>query len=1246
MNLAKSTKIYWFSATLMLLVTISFDTQLFCMAEVMEGAEMGIEGGLETGVRDAALEAAERAFGNAEELSTEDLVSMRETLQEDLKAEMTEALGKVKDIDPTMEIGSPEYKAEVEEIFNKARSNFFDKIQSSDILSPQESSVFDKIQFTPEEKLAITKLNLEDFDMVNVPEGMAGLKPELPETAEASLAHDEVLTSQKELQDAYKTGNKSSIDAAETKLKQAQETYDTQAKATKEAASTKTETANRDVLEAQDTLEKANKSGNSEAVKNAKQEVAAKEEAAKTAKTEQEEIVKKQAKEQYDQAKASKATADAEAKTAEKVYGKDSEEFKAAQEKVTEAQKTVDAAKKNLLENTGYLENKGLRIAEAAKGAAGGLLGGTKSVTGWLWNTVGTSFLGGFIFNFGPMIMTTIENAAENKTKLDAQRALQKFGGVDMRQPDWAINENDPSNSFFIYVGVPNPDQALTAEFLKTANYYVAKPDYGALGAYAIYDPNFPNVMLHLNTGFIFVGDGQPYDPDKPTMPLLQEGKEGNLINALNELAGRIMHGAEGKVYQYYIMDRSTGYKGDPDVGKLFETDKTTGYPPLLNATITALQNGTKFGKYSLQGIRGLGGTKKSNPDDQKMWQLIAGTGTPGADDEPYVAHGIYVYQTKDTPFIQTIRDAIAPDDPNQQAILKDLADYVVLLDENRSKVVPLQIPQSEPPYNYASYVLNDIEETGAKYMVSLLEKGGKLIPASGTPKYDAPTLDLKSIPNITADLITQIEKAQAFCQQNAVKGPFNYGSVKLTIDPALLEAETFIYKAPSYLSGGVDDYIVALKGSNAVQLPSDETQLFVSLVTSRFYDTSFKPYQPPAYKNVPYHVATVAGNSKPFVTTGKLTSKMTEIYSGSAPLYTLFVEYPFNPNKPPAGTNVTSSQLSAAFYPYWALSNLKMGTDDKAPTINDYLTANNKTLLNQIKASHDAWIKTLDKTDPTFVSKQMGPFDFTTDLVQNVQLTAFSEDAIKNQNFVYVSDSYPDEYLVMSEDSQGSGSIGQSFGTQQYAISLSNGNVYDSKPQTESGKLSGNKIDQAPLNVDELLKKAQAASPYLPDLLKKIQDSQVIYNGTLRRNLFGPNVGFGRFKFYITKPDYLAGQFIYADVTNLAAPLDDKGNEIASVVANINDYYVCVLRTADSSQPDGYSYSFGDQLSGDTYSVVSLISGAAYDRTGKFLGSYEQFALKGTSITNVLEFTNNTLGVIAKKSGKPVRLMSAITRF
>jgi hypothetical protein len=283
MNLAKSTKIYWFSATLMLLVTISFDTQLFCMAEVMEGAEMGIEGGLETGVRDAALEAAERAFGNAEELSTEDLVSMRETLQEDLKAEMTEALGKVKDIDPTMEIGSPEYKAEVEEIFNKARSNFFDKIQSSDILSPQESSVFDKIQFTPEEKLAITKLNLEDFDMVNVPEGMAGLKPELPETAEASLAHDEVLTSQKELQDAYKTGNKSSIDAAETKLKQAQETYDTQAKATKEAASTKTETANRDVLEAQDTLEKANKSGNSEAVKNAKQEVAAKEEAAKTA---------------------------------------------------------------------------------------------------------------------------------------------------------------------------------------------------------------------------------------------------------------------------------------------------------------------------------------------------------------------------------------------------------------------------------------------------------------------------------------------------------------------------------------------------------------------------------------------------------------------------------------------------------------------------------------------------------------------------------------------------------------------------------------------------------------------------------------------------------------------------------------------------------------------------------------------------------------------------------------------------
>lgn len=1248
MNFIKSKKIAWLSTILVVVVILFSSTiTIYCMEGLIEGSEVG----LEAGAREAALEAAEKTFGTAEELGAEDLAQMREGFQEDLKAQVNDALESIKsDLakDPTLEVGSEQFNEIVDLAFKEAKSNFLNNIAKSTEMSVQDVSALEKMKFAPEEMSAINKLPVEGFEMVNVPEGMSEVVSDLPETSELSVAHDEVMNAQNDLQEAYKSSNKTKITEAEGKLKTAQERYAEQAKTTKEASASKAETATRDEIEAKNNLEKAKKAGNPDEIKTAQDEVTTKEQAAKEAKTANEETLKKQANEDYQQKKAAKATADEELNTAKNVYGKNSEEAKAAQEKVTEAQTELDAAKKNLLENTGYLENKGLRLAETAKSSLGGFWSGTQASASVFWTYAGQSFVGGFLFTFPNMIMDSIESYYRNKGLLDTLEKVQKFGNIYMRIPDWLINSEEPANSKHVYVGLPNADQPLTSEFLKTANYYVAKPDYGELGAYAITDPNFPNVMVHLNTGFIFVGDGQPFDPQKIAMPLLVAGKEGDLVNALQELAGQIKNGAEGKVYQYYQIDRSTGYKGNPDVGDLFVTPKGALYPALLSPTITALQNGTQFGNYALQAIRGLGG---SNPDDQAMLNLLTnGVKVIGAPDEPYVAKGIYIYQTKDTPFIKNIRNSLAPDDPDQQIVLKELVDYVIMLDDeaNVNKVLPLMVPQAEPPYNYASYVLNNLEG-GIKYMLSLID--GTLYTSQKPTTIKHTSVAIKDIPTIFPGidqiLVQQIGYVQEYCQQHATKGPFNYGSVNLTIDQKLLDGEIFVYKAAKYLEGGIDDYVVALKGSTAIQLPSTDVQLFVSLVTSRFYDASFKPYQPPAYKATTYHVATMASDKKGpyFVTTGNLTSKMAELYSSTAPLYTLFVEYPFNPNKPPAGTNASGDQLKTAFPAQWALNNLKMGAGEKALSISKYLDANKPSLKTTILASHDAWIKTLDKNDPALVSKQMGPFDFTTDQVHNVQLTAVSEDAIKNQNFVYVSDSYPGEFLVLSEDSQGKSRLGESFGSQQYAISLSNGTVYDSNPQPDAGKLSGEKIEQDPLPVDQLLAKSQTASRYLPDLLKKIQDSQVVYNGSLRHNLSGPNVGFGRFKFYITKADYLAGQFIYADVTNLGEPLDDKGNEIAAVVSKINDYYVCVVRTPDKSQPDGYAYSFGDKISGDTYSVVSLISGASYDRTGKYLGSYEQFSIKGSSVTNILEFTNKTLGIIATKSGKPVRLMSTITK-
>lgn len=1267
MNFPQIKKINWLPLLGGALFLLSLTTTLYGMVaelgiESLAAEERAVIGAMEGGAE--ALATIDRASAKIFNVDAEALSGMSESMRTSLATEYKGALEEIKvklQGNPNIAKGV-NFETNVEGFFQGGKTKLFNEIKTSGRLSIEDANALKKMNLNPAETRIIAEVNPVPFDEVNVPPDVERveikLKDQIMQKEEvADIAHSEVKTAHEDLQNAYKTGKTpDEISAARAKVTEAQDAYNTKADTAKQALKDDFAAKQRSVLQSEDELQKtAGKSP--QEIKAAKEKLTNAKEDAQAVEKSQKIETNRQLKDKWEQAKLDKASADAELANAKKVFGEKSDEFKTAEKNVKTAEEKVLTTRKELLDNVGFFRKWSSKFGDKMGSIPGkitreNIWKGTKWTGQTFWNHFGQSFVAGFVFTFPNMIMDTIQSHYRNEAIKETLTATVKFGNIWMKIPSDLINDEEPTNSKFVYVGLPTENQKITNEFLKTANYYVAKPEFGALGSSAITDPNFPNVMLHLNTGFIFVGDGQAYDDAKRTVPLLQMGaKEQNLAEDLNELAGEVAHGQKGKTYQYYQIDRPTGYKGNATIGQLFAKPEggSDAYPPLLKPTVVALQNGTLFGNYSLKGIRGLGG---SRPDDKAMWELLTGGTMRAAADDPYIAQGVYVYETPDTPYIKNIRDSLSPDDPQKKALLKDLVDYVIVVDDTYNQV-PLEVPKDQPPYNFASYTFN----TDVKYMVSLLETNGKYISAKGPSKSNVTTNYLDNI--LSLDLKNQIKAMKAYCDEKAQAGPFAYGSVKMTVDPTLRDKGIFVYKVPGYLEGGADDYVVALKGLTAIELPSLEVQFFASLVTNRFYDASFNPYTPPVKNSImTYRVAKVTASGNLFVTTGALSSGTTELYSGKAPLYTLFVEWPYNPNKPPAGTKVEDNDLKQPFGGQWALNNLTMADAQGKPVkIIDFLKEQGEALKEKddtcseqdtrleclINKSHNSWDAALDKKDPLAVTRLMGPFNFTTGLAQNVQIKGVSEDALGNQNFVYFSDSYPDEYLVMATDAQGS-NAGQAFGQQQYAVSLSTGAVYTSKPQPEAGKQAGEQVDQAPVDVDAIMNRAQATKPYLPNLLAKIKSSQAVYEASIQQNLYGPNVSFGKFEFYIRKLDYLAGQYIYADITGLGDPLDAAGNEVQAVVSKINDYYVCAERTADSTQKDSYSYSFGNVLNGNTYSVISLISGASYDRNGKYLGTYEQFKIKGSSIVNVLAFTNNVLSIIEKRSGKSVLLLKKIT--
>ena len=389
---------------------------------------------------------------------------------------------------------------------------------------------------------------------------------------------------------------------------------------------------------------------------------------------------------------------------------------------------------------------------------------------------------------------------------LDTLKKARRFGNILMKIPNDFINEAQPAQSKFIYVGLDSEDRELTSQYLKTANYYVAKADYGAVGNYAISDSNFPGKMLHLNTGLVFLGDGNAANPEEPALPLLvpdaQGGSKETLKSAVESLVKGVSEGESSKSTEMAGLEEgSAGYSGNKIIGTLFSVPAKSGelaYPPIMQGAISALENGTSFGPFKLRGFAQL--------SDDAMKDLSAALNQPpppmaSKEPVPYIAQGIYIYQTQDTPFIKMVLDRISPEDPDAAILHKSLVDYVVIQSRRDNyKQVPLEVPvPTLDKGHFATYALNPDAPTEF-YVRSLLDPTGfydfkgQKFSTNGIPAPDE---------GKQTDINRQIDLVKKYIENKLKYGPFVYGSAQMLIDEALSNEGVYVYRIPGFLEGG-----------------------------------------------------------------------------------------------------------------------------------------------------------------------------------------------------------------------------------------------------------------------------------------------------------------------------------------------------------------------------------------------------------------------------------------------------------
>lgn len=899
-----------------------------------------------------------------------------------------------------------------------------------------------------------------------------------------------------------------------------------------------------------------------------------------------------------------------------------------AEKELAAADENLAAARKEWIEKSGTWEAARAKVADAAKTFA------KEQFVGFMGRQLET-LLSGVVFGLSNYVLEPIQAELNKNALEDTYKKPQRFGNIWMQIPSDLLNALAPASSKFLYVGLQaNPtsesvdrsDAADTDEYFKNANFYMSITDYDEYATAAIVDPNFSNQMVHLNTGYRFIGDGLPSDPVNYTVGLLKplDQRSKSLQQHLDMQAGQVLRGVSGEMVMEERL-RTTGYKGNQTIAnqldqtknpqKLYIVTPPNAFGTVLNSALGAFDTYFNFGPFKVKAFKGLGDTVQNitgNPQDK------------GAPDQPYVAQGDYIYQTPDTPLIKSLRKQLSSDATKKQ-YMDNIVDYVVMMDDQKSQIVPLLIPETTGgPYNFASYALNP----KAQYMLSLLQDPPMLYNKSGKP---AGSLNLDISKVVPSEMQSQLQGMKAFIVEQLKNGPFVVGDVTLTIDKKYSDKNIFVYKVPKGLENGADDYVVAIgQGQKVTQLPSGDVTLYISLVTSRFYDNLFRPYDKPraGILDVAFSVYKRPDGSK-IVVVGKSDSLGQELTNcgGKAPLYSLFMDKDINPN-------VASNDCRDAFPVQWAISDRGPAVDDQKTRIGAVLGNAAPDLLKIINQTHADWKSFLEKNNINVATleRQAGLSVFSSTAVPSIMIRPTGIDDVRNGNYIYTSAVYPDEYLALSDDVDGTQRFASEFDNQRYAISLSTGNVYDA----QQGGTVVKRLD----NLDALVNRAQV-KPFLAALKNAIKASQAAYSSALQNQEFGPDTQFGQFKLFIDRQDLQAGTYMYGDVTDIANPLSLKRENL---VNQIQDYFVAIENPSNSS--DNTQWKWGTQLGANTWRILSLVSGALYDRGGTYQGSFPSFVEsvdKGIDIG----FLTNMFNLLKTAWGKdiPDALKTKITQ-
>ncbi len=408
------------------------------------------------------------------------------------------------------------------------------------------------------------------------------------------------------------------------------------------------------------------------------------------------------------------------------------------------------------------------------------------------------------------------------------------------------------------------------------------------------------------------------------------------------------------------------------------------------------------------------------------------------------------------------------------------------------------------------------------------------------------------------------------------------------------------------------------------IPLPGSPSN-FISLVTSRIYDNAFIPFDKPhgGRPDLKYTVYKVAEEAPPLVVAAPPKTSIdgipvTAITAGlTAPLYSLFVDWDVNPNTidQKAIAKIEYQQwlqqkLGGIDFPLplpspiqWALSSHgpiitdEQGNKERVVELLDEKASDLKTT---IKAVHTEWKKTYSALGPEELERQLGVYRWVEGEINPITLRASSAADVINGNFVYTSPFYPEEYLVLADDKEGTQKFATEYDVSQpqaYAISLSSGKVYGRR---QRGELVS-RIE----NLSQLTQRVTAIQgAFLTGLNDKIKAGQSIQERTLEQEQYGPDTAFGPFQFYLFKEDLTNGQYVYADVTDIADPLKLSSKELMDKVTNF--YVATELKETVSDQPElrdknpallFSNWDFGTKIGAKTFRILNLVNGVLYDR-------------------------------------------------